>query len=599
MFRCGAVILALAIGISGCFSKHSDDGNLSVFSYSHRDDVKTFDPLNAYDIISLDVVPDIYETLYQYSYLISPYKVEPLLADDLPKYSKDRLTVTIPIKRGIRFQDDQCFKAQGGKGRELHAQDFVYAIKRHALPALQSQGWWVFDGKFVGINAFHDKLLSVPSALNGQLQKIFEEPVEGIRAIDDYTLQLKLLKPYPQLLYVLSIPFTSPVAREAIDAYADSDGNLTDHPVGTGPFILKTWDRGRQIVLDRNPNYHKDFYPGEGSSDYSKLGFMADAGKALPFLDRIQIKVTKEEQPAWLNFMKGNEEVIVIPKDYFQQAIVKQVNLTPEFIEKGIKLGIDTGVSFYYISFNMRDKLLGNNKYLRQALSSAIDREKWIDIFTNGRGRKAVNALPPGIPQRPKNSRIKYDFDLKVAKELIKKAGFPDGKGLPVLNLDMRGADSVNRQLGDFFTKQFGEIGVTVNIIYNTFPAFIEKTKQANLQMFYGGWTMDYPDAENIFQLLYGKNQAPGPNDSNFDFPEMNKLYEEMASMENSTKRGSLIAQMDEILQEECPWALGYYNATYELVQPWVMNYRSSEIISNKYKYIRINKEIKKRYLAP
>lgn len=582
-----------ALGFLACTDKSNEDGDLFVFHGVLQDDVKTWDPANAYDVVSLDVTPSVYETLYQYSYLADPFKVEPLLAADMPKFSKDHLTLTIPLKRGVVFQNDPCFKETGGKGREVKAQDFVYAIKRHALPSLQSQGWWVFDGKIAGINAFHDKLANAPKT---EISKTFEEDISGVRAIDDYTLQLKLTKPYPQLMNVLAMTFTAPVAHEAIKAYGDEGGNLTDHPVGTGPYVLKLWDHNRRVVLERNPTHHKEFYPTDGHMEFRKKGFLEDAGKQLPFLDRLVFDVIKEQQPRWLNFMAAKLDNIILPKDNFAAAITNQVNLSPELSAKGIRLNIETGTTFYYVSFNMKDKVIGSNKFLRQALSSAIDRDKWIEIFTNGTGKKMVNALPPGTPDRPTHSQIKYDFNLAQAKELLKKAGFPDGKGLPQLNFDLRGADSVSRQLGEFFSRQWAAIGVKINVISNTFPAYLEKAKQGNLQISYGGWGMDYPDAENSYQLLYGPNKAPGPNESNFDRHDTNRLYEQIAVLESGPWRANLIQKMDDIIQEECPWAMGYYFAEYDLTQPWLLNFRVSNIITNRYKYLRLNRDIKKRY---
>lgn len=587
-----SLLFSLPVYFSGC-TKKGDDGNLQVYHGSLPDDIKTLDPANAYDTVSLDALPSIYETLYQYSYLSETYKIVPLLAADMPKYSADRLTVTIPIRQGIHFQDDASFKDSQGKGRELVAQDFVYAFKRLALPSLQSQGWWIFDGKVVGITPFHDKLVKAAKA---DIPKIFDEEIEGLKALDKYTLQIKLIKPYPQLLYILSMTFTAPVPQEAVKAYADENGNLTEHPVGTGPFVLKSWDRARKIVLDKNPNFHPDFYPTEGSNDARQKGLLTDAGKTLPFLDQISLDIIKEEQPRWLNFMKGNEDQMGIPKDNFNQAITNQVNLAPELAQKGIRLNIEPSVSFFYISFNMKDKLVGGNKFLRQAMSAAINRDEWIDTFTNGRGRKMLTALPQGILDRPKNPKIKYDYNIQLAKELMKKAGYPEGQGLPVINFDLRGADSLSRQLGEFFQKQFAAIGIKLNVILNTFPAYLEKAKQGNLQVSYGGWSMDYPDAENVYQLLYGPNKAPGPNESNYDNPEMNKLYDQMAIMESSPQREVIVQKMDDILQEECPWALGYDATSYTVSQPWLENFRSNEIILNKYKYLKINQEVKKRY---
>jgi ABC-type transport system substrate-binding protein len=122
--------------------------------------------------------------------------------------------------------------------------------------------------------------------------------------------------------------------------------------------------------------------------------------------------------------------------------------------------------------------------------------------------------------------------------------------------------------------------------------------KQGNLQVSYGGWGLDYPDGENVYQLVYGPNKAPGPNESNYDNPEMNKLYEQIAIMESGPKRAALIQKMDDILQEDSPWAMGYNQAWYFLTWPWVENFRGNEIILNKYKYVRIDKEVKKRYLS-
>ena len=125
--------------------------------------------------------------------------------------------MTIRLRHDVKFQDDPAFKETSGKGRGLTAQDFIYEIKRLALPGIDSQGFWIFDGKIVGFNAFHDKLGK--AANQDEIKKIMQsEQIEGAQALDDYTLQFKFLKPYPQLLDVLAMTFTSPVPHEAIDA---------------------------------------------------------------------------------------------------------------------------------------------------------------------------------------------------------------------------------------------------------------------------------------------------------------------------------------------------------------------------------------------
>jgi ABC-type transport system substrate-binding protein len=512
----------------------------------------------------------------------------------MPTFSPDRLTLTIPIKPGVYFQDDPCFKNKGGKGRELQAQDFVNGMKRLALPAIESQGWWILDHKIVGINAFHDKFSKV---LKQDSDKAFAEEIEGLKAVSPYILQIKLTQPYPDILYILAMSFTAPVAQEALKSYADDKGNLSDHPVGTGPFTLKKWERNHGFSLERNTNYRATEYPTEGSARFVEEGMLADAHKRLPFLDRVSFSIVKEDQPRWLNFMKGNIDAIKLPKDNFKQAIINQANLTPELVKKGIRLKVETSAVIRYLSFNMKDKLLGSNKYLRQAISSSIDRERWIDIFTNGTGQKMMNAIPPGIKDRPTPIKIRYDFNLTLAKELMKKAGYPEGKGLPPLKFDLRGASTTERQFGDFISTQLAQIGIKPEIILNTFPAFLDKMKEGNLQLSDGGWLLDYPDAENVYQLLYGPNQAPGPGDASYDNADFNNIYEKIAISESSSRRSRFLQQMDDLIQEDCPWVYGYYETSFDLEQPWVLNYRSNAIIQNKYKYIKINKEVKARYM--
>ena len=247
------VLVSVALSLTlGCTQKKPQDENLAVFHGFEKDDVRTWDPANAYDSVSLDLLPSVMETLYQYSYLTDVYQIEPLLAAEMPRYSKDRLTVTIPIKKGIRFQDDPCFKQSQGKGREMTVKDLIYGMKRLALPSLDSRGWWVLDEKVVGINAFREKL---QKANKKDIPKIMEEEVTGLKALDDYTLQIKLTKPYPQLPYILAMSFTAPIASEAVAYHADERGNLTDHPVGTGPFMLTRWEHNHAVILHRNPNF--------------------------------------------------------------------------------------------------------------------------------------------------------------------------------------------------------------------------------------------------------------------------------------------------------------------------------------------------------
>jgi len=575
----GLVLLVL-VTLSGCSKKDPDEG-LKVFHRILGDDLKSLDPAIAYDEVSLEILPNIAEALYQYDISSSVYRVVPLLAADLPTFSKDRKTIRIPLRSGVRYEDDPVFP--DAKGRLLKASDIVFAIKRLADPRIESQGAWIFEGKLKGFDSFQKKMREAAPEKRSEI--FAQEEIEGVRAVDDGTLELKLVRPYPQILHVLTMTFVAPVPPEAVSKYGDDKGRLNEHPIGTGPFRFVRYDRGHEVVLERNPNFRGDPLP---------KGAGLDSGKPMPFLDRIRFTIIKESQPAWLKFLNDEVEFSKIPKDSFAQAMSPDMKLTPEMDKRKITLSMISGACFYYINFNMKDKVLAN-KFLRQAIGSAINREKWIELFTNNRGEKMTTVIPPGIADRVKNPVLKYDYDLARAKVLMKKAGYPDGKGLPTLTFDMRGADTVSRQMGEFFTGEFSKIGVNLNVVYNTFPAFLEKQNKGQLQLSYGGWILDYPDVENAYQQLYAMKQNPIINASLFDHPRYNALYEKMAVMDPGPVRATIVKDMDDLIQEEVPWAFGFYRNDYVLVHPWVRNFRASFFTRDGYKYYGVDLELKKQ----
>jgi len=493
---------------TACTQWLDDDENRQVLRIGVPSDAKTLDPASAFDSASLLVMGQVYETLYQYSYLRDPFVPEPLLAADFPKYSEDRLTVTIPIRKGIYYAPDEAFEKLPSKKREMKAQDFVYALKRQAHPNIKAQGSWLFEGKIKGFKEFKKKL---HDADQEEFQQVFEEgQIVGFQAKDDYTLEIRLLKPYPQLVWALSMTFVAPIPKEAIEKHGDENGAINSHPVGTGPFVLKKWRPGHRIILVRNDHYHSEFYPTSASPGLKEKGLLKDAGETLPFLEKIVFDIVKESQPRWLKFLKGRYDLNNIPKDNFDDAMIDATNLSEEMEEKGIKLHRRSANTFWYVCFNMADKIVGKSIFLRQAISSAIDRDEFIKLFTNDRGIKMETALPHSILGRPKNPKLRYDLDLARAKRLLKMAGYPKGKNLPPLTMDMRGSSTSSRQMGEFFVRALAQIGIKLKVQYNTFPRFLEKMRQGNLQISFGGWTMDYPDAENVYQLLYGPNRSPG-----------------------------------------------------------------------------------------
>ena len=580
--------------IGGAFlGGQEDDGARSVLSTYHTDAVKSLDPATAYDGISLDVVPSIFESLYQLDYLSSNHRISPLLAADFPKISADGLTLTIPIRRGIRFADDPCFKETSGKGREVTAQDFAYSMKRLAIPALSSDGYWLFQSRIAGLAEFREKLKGLSK--KRILSAIREDVIEGFQARDPHTLVIRLKRPDSRLLSLLTLSFISAVPHEALAAYGEDDGRWLEHPVGSGPFLLSRIEKGRALVLDRNPDYHADFYPTEADPEFRTPEMLVDSGKPLPFLDRIRIEVLPESEFAWQRFQKGRLDRVLLSPQLAPEVLLPSGKIRSTHASKGYRLSSGWSSRFFYIDINLKDPLLGSNKVLRQALSHAIRREELIEAWVGGRAIKMDHALPPGLPDRPEKPALARDHDVEKAKALLAAAGFPGGEGLQPLTLDLRGADSGSLKAGEILSRQLGAVGIKLNVQSNTLPAFLEKTAQRKTQLALSAWGLDYPDGENVFQLLAAKEGDPLWDKPLT--PEYEKLYQEYARMPSGKKRIEIAARLDAIIQEETPWLYLFVQGADELSQPWVGNLRTSELITNRYKYLRVNQELKKKSL--
>jgi oligopeptide transport system substrate-binding protein len=563
----------LCSGIA-CQRTHQHRG-ANIVNVPLSDEISTLDPANAYDTISASVIYQVYETLYEYHYLKRPYTLQPLLAAGMPIIEDEGKRYIIRIKPGIQYHDDPAFN---GEPRFVTAHDFITQIKRVAFIPTRSNGWWLFDDKVVGLNEFRDRAKT--------LEDLYNLNVPGLRAVDDHTLVIELKRPYPQLIYALSMGFTTPIPIEAVKHY---NNLLNERMVGTGPFFLESWMPMSGLKLVRNPTYRTSRYPTEGDRFSHQEGLLRDAGKTLPFVDGVQYHIIKEAQTRWLNFKTRKLDFLVIPKDNFGRAIDEQGQLTRELREQNIQLQVFPTFTYWWLSFNMKDPVIGSNVHLRRAIAHAIDINRYVRMFTNNIGQAANSIYPPGIPGYDPSAQLPYEYNLEKAKEHLALAGFPEGKGLPTIKYDVRGASATNRQQGQFIENELAKVGITVESITNTYPAFLEKARNGQLQMWQDGWALDYRDAENVLQLLYSKNHPPGPNATFYENAEFDALYEQLKLLEDGPEKFEIMKKLEAIVHNDLPWVMQYYTRNYILIHQRLKNYRHSDLIYNNIKYLRLN----------
>jgi ABC-type transport system substrate-binding protein len=348
------------------------------------------------------------------------------------------------------------------------------------------------------------------------------------------------------------------------------------------------WVRNSKITLKKNSSWRGENFPSEGETGDKEKGLLADAGKPLPFAEKLVFTELPEDQPRWQNLIKGNFEFGEIPNDNFDTA-VKDSKLVPELTKKGLSLDITPNADVTYIGLNMKDPIIGKNKDLRHAMSLGQDNQTLIKKFYNGRAILAQGPIPPGLSSYDEKFKNSYQqFDIEKAKELLKKAGYPDGKGLPEFVYEGL-SDSKARQQAEFFVNNMAAIGIKVKINANTWPQFQDKIKNGQAQIFGIAWGADYPDAQNFYQLFYTKNHSPGPNDTSFTNASFDKLYEKSLTLPPGKERDAIYQQLRDIVVEETPWLLNTHRLAYRLVHGWVQNFKWNEIQNDYFKYLRVD----------
>jgi ABC-type transport system substrate-binding protein len=688
-----AVALLLAAG--GCDNSPYKAGaaleNTLYYSFDERSP-RYLDPTASYSNPESAYTFQIYEPPYGYHYLKRPYVLTPKAAeavarpryldrdakplpDDVPAEKVAESVYDIKIRKGMMYQPHPAFAKDerghylyhalrreqlGGRRspwdfehqgtREVVAEDFVYAIKRHATTRIEAPLFATFSEYVIGLKEYallvkaeDAKLLKgLPADLRDKPFLDFRRwPLAGAQALDTYTLRIRLKGKYPQWSYWMALPFTAPVPWEADAFYAQPGMNenglsLNQWPVGSGPFMMTQFIRDRLHVLKRNPNFHGETYPCEGSAKDKAAGLLDDCGKPMPFVDTLYVTIEKEKVSRKEKFKQGYLDVPEIERPEWGVDFSNDASDSEEvaalFRERGFKFPLETDISNWYFGFNMLDPVVGRggtreqqekNRKLRQAISIAIDWEEGYGpngIFKHKAGVAAQSPLPPGLfgsregqPGffNPVTHRLvegkPVRRPIEDAQRLLAEAGYPGGRdatsGKPlVLYYDFQRAVTPEfKSENDWMAKQFAKLGVQLEIRATDFNQWQDKTLKGKHQLFWAGWLADYPDAENFLFLLYGpnaKSKTQGENVANYENPEYDKLYRELQSLDDGTRKQEVVDRMVEIVQRDAPWALGYIPYGGLAFQQWVYNGKPSILIRDMAKYYRVDPVLRARLQA-
>ena len=548
------VFITLTLGGCGNDRDHgtTEDAGLKVYRHAMDGAPTSLDPVQATSVYASFVILNLFDTLFAYKYLARPYELKTNLASDWPDISADGLTYTIRIKPGVRFIDDPSF--DGGRGREVLAEDFVYSIKRQFDPATRPGGAWMWTGRIVGLDDWK------------QAGSDYDAEVPGLKTIDDHTIVIRLSKPYPQLLDTLAQASAAIVPREAVELYGKE---FAINPVGSGPFSLVSYDTSK-VVMKKNPAFRREpvdsEFEGYDPVTQAATGVTKINGRSPPFLDRLEIHFIEEPSARWSSFTKGNEiQYSSIPNEQVDRVLASKnpPKLKPEFAKRyHLYSAVESGL--VYAAFNMDfpgfgydpDPVLNErNRALRCAIRKAVSWEQRNESFYVGLGIVFPGIIPPSVPEfDPELSRASVTRDVEGARRLLAEHGWT-AENLPVYVYG-----TTSRVTGRLFFEQIRswlkEIGYPAEKIvmksYATFGDLSKAWRDSQLPLIATGWKLDYPDAENTLQLFYGPNSSPGSNSGNYRNPEYDRLYDQASIMLPSPERTKLYRRMNRMLIDDC-----------------------------------------------
>ncbi len=692
---CGAAWLgagALLLSLAGCDNSPWENGAAeqnTLFSAMQEGSPRHMDSVASYWSNDTTFTYQIYEPPYGYHYLKRPYTLVGKSAEDVakPRYldkdGKDlpedapseqvaESVYDVHIKHGILYQPHPAFARDAAGNflyhhlkpgelgmrssplefavqgtRELVADDFVYALKRHATPRVTTPVYATFADYVIGLKDYgatikqEDARLRAgtdPASLDRPFLDFRKFPLAGASAPDRYTFRVRIKGRYPQWSYWMAMTFMAPVPWEAEEFYAQpgmAAAGLTYDiwPVGTGPFMLTEYHQDRLQVMKRNPNYRGEPYPCEGAPGDKEAGLLDDCGKKTPFVDRIVIVGEREQVPQRAKFRQGYYDLEVFERtDKGLEYVVEKQNseeIRKDYDARGFRLDRFDDVNSYVLAFNMLDPVIGQgdtpeqqvrNRKLRDALSIAIDWEEFSKIFPQRAGATAMGPIPNGIfgsrektPEgiNPVTHRLVNGVpvrrSLEEAKALMVEAGYPDGRdvrtGRPlVLNYDFYALPTPERKIEiDWVVRQFSKLDIQLEVRATDNNQFQDKIRKGKHQVFWTGWNADYPDAENFLILFYGPNSksvSDGENQSNYQNPEYDALFRQMKTLSDGPQKQALIDKMVAILQKDAPWSWGYFPYASAAVQHWVYNSKPAVLLRDHGRYLRLDVDERRRAQA-
>lgn len=509
------LVAAMTVGLVACGSsgdgkKSSASSDEKILSVQTGPDPETVDPALNSAVDGGEMILHAFEGLLKLDENGDPE------AGQAEKWevSEDGLTYTFHLRDGLKWSD----------GSDLTAEDFVYSWQRVCDPNVAAP----YAETVLGMVEGYDK------AVAGDIEKL------GVEAKDDKTFVVHLANPCPYFESLAAFATLNPVQKETIETNGDAWATEADTYISNGPFYMAEWVPGSYVLMKKNPNY---WDADSIKLDGIKFSLIEDANAAYSAYQTGEILMVKDVPTEEIPSLKDNDEFHVEPL-----------------------------IGTYYISLNL-EKAPFDNKLVREALSLAIDREYVANTLMQGTYSPAGNIVGPGWKDTDGSEfhdksnggseyidSSDYDANLQKAKDLLKEAGYPDGKGIPKIDYLINDS-GYHKVVGEYLQKAWGELGIDVTVDVVEWASFTPMRRNGDFMAARNGWVGDYTDPSNILELFTTDN---GNNDGNYSNPAFDAAIEKSRTTTDAAERSAVLHEAEDIIMEDAGCIpVAYYNDFY------------------------------------
>ncbi len=528
----GVALVALACGGSddgGGTSATSDNNEGERASPANADlrmagaDPITLDPALAGDAGSATYIVEIFSGLVT---LDRNLQIIPDLAESWD-VSPDGLTYTFHIRPDARFHD----------GKPVTANDFKYSLDRTAML-----------GQTVSATAeaYLGDIIGAKDVTRGRADEI-----TGVRVIDVRTLEITIDEPKAYFLAKLTYPTAFVVDQQEVES---NPRNWTRKPNGTGPYKMAEWRLNERIILEANEDYHL------GAPEVERVLYILAGGSTLTQYENDELDVA--------GISVNDIERVLSPRDP---------------LNTDYRSGDNLSVS--YIGFNVTQPPF-DDANVRRAFAMAIDREQIVRVVLKDMLDVANSIMMPGLPGYNEDASVP-EFDPEGARASLAASKYVDAAGLGEVTLtSIGGGANAGITTQAIIEMWRTNLGVNVSIAQSDAASFFDDLDRGRLQMFDIGWIMDYPDPEDIIDLLFYSTSRQ--NNTHYNNPDFDALVEEARTEADSTRRLQLYQDAEQILLEELPWIPLYFGKDHFVVKPRVQGFDPLPIVIPMLRYLSI-----------